>query len=77
MDQRPRKVMTMHDDVDRLYVARKEGRRGLTSIEDSVEALIQRLENYIEKHGEGLIIATKNNTDNRRTNQITMNSKQK
>ena len=44
MDQRTRKLMTMHktlhprDDVDRLYVSRKEGGRGLTSIEDSVDA---------------------------------------
>ena len=42
--------MTMHkalhprDDVDRLYVSRKEGRRELADIEDSVDALIQRLE---------------------------------
>ena len=56
MDQRTRKLMTMHkalhprDDVDRLYVPRKEGGRGLASIEDSVETLIQRLEDYIEKH---------------------------
>ena len=38
MDQRTRKLMTMHkalhprDDVDRLYVSRKEGGRGLASI---------------------------------------------
>ena len=38
--------MTMHkelhlrDDVDRLYVSRKEGGRGLDSIEDSVDASI-------------------------------------
>ena len=44
MDQRARKLMTMHkafhprDDVDRLYVSRKEGERGLTSIEDTVDA---------------------------------------
>ena len=50
------KLMTMHkaqhsrDDVDRLYVSRKEGRRGLASIEDSVDASIQRLEDYIVKH---------------------------
>ena len=48
--------MTMHkalhprDDVDRLYVSRKDGGRGLTSIEDSVDTLIQRLKNYIGKH---------------------------
>ena len=37
------------DDVDRLYVSRKEGGRGLDSIEDSVDASIQQLEDYIEK----------------------------
>ena len=52
MDQRTRKLMTMHkalhprDDVDRLYVSRKGG-RGLVSIEDSIDASIQRLEDYI------------------------------
>ena len=46
MNQRTRKLMTMHkvlhprDDVDRLYVTRKEGGRGLTSIEDSIDASI-------------------------------------
>ena len=53
MDQRTRKLMTMHkalnprDDVDRLYVSRKEGGRELASIENSDEASIQRLEDYI------------------------------
>ena len=42
------------DDIDRPYVSRKEGERGLTSIEDSVDASIQRLEDYIGKHEEGL-----------------------
>ena len=56
MDQRTKKLMTMHkalhprNDIDRLYVSRKEGGRGLASIEDRVDALIQRLEDYIEKH---------------------------
>ena len=55
MDQRIRKLMTMHkafhprDDVDRLYVSRKEGGRGIASIEDTVDASIQRLEDYIKK----------------------------
>ena len=41
MDQRTRKIMTMNkalhpkDDVDRWYVPRKEGGRGLASINDS------------------------------------------
>ena len=61
MDQRTRKLTTIHkalhtrDDVDRLYVSRKEGGRGLVSIEDSVDASIQRLEDYIQKHDGGLI----------------------
>ena len=50
MNERTRKLMTMHkalhsrDDVDRLYVSRKERGRGLASIEDSVDTSIQRLE---------------------------------
>ena len=49
VDQRKRKLMTMYkalyprDDVDKLYVSRKEGGRGLVSIEDSVYASIQWL----------------------------------
>ena len=39
------------DDVDRLYVSRKEGGIGLTSIEDRVDASIRRLEDYLEKRG--------------------------
>ena len=55
MDQRPRKLMTMHkalylrNDYDRLYVSRKEGERGLGSIADRVDSSIQRSEDYIEK----------------------------
>ena len=46
MDQRTRKLMTMHkalhprDDIDRLYVSKKEWGRGLASIEDNIDALI-------------------------------------
>ena len=55
IDQRTRKLIKMHkalhprDDVDRLYVSRKQWGRGLASIEDSVDASIQRQEDYIEK----------------------------
>ena len=51
MDQRTRKLMTMHkvlhriDDVDRLYVSRREGERGLASIEDSMDTSI-----WLEDH---------------------------
>ena len=83
MDQRTRKLMTMHkaldpkDDVDRLYVSRKEGGRGLACIEDSVDTSIQRLEDYIEKHEGGVITAIKNNTDNTMANRMTITRKQK
>ena len=43
--------MSMHKVLHpRLYVSRKEGGRGLASIEDTVNALIQRVDDYIEKH---------------------------
>ena len=83
MDQRTRKLMTMHealhprDDVDRLYVARKERERGLASIEDSVDTSIQRLEDNIEKHERGLITAIRSNTDNTIDNRMTKTRKQK
>ena len=83
MDQRTRKLMTMHkalhpsDDVDRLYVSRKEEGRGLTSTEDSVDASLQRLQDYIQKRGGRLITTTRNNTDNTRTKRTTITRKQK
>ena len=55
MGQRTRKSMMMHkvlhprDDIDTLYLSRKEGGRGLARIEDSVHASIQGLEDYIKK----------------------------
>ena len=83
MDQRTRERMTMHkalhprDDVDRLYVSRKEGGRGLVSIEDSVDTSIHQLENYIEKREGGRIIAIRNDTDNTMDNWMTITRKQK
>ena len=83
MDQRTRKLMTMHkalhprDDVDRLYVPGKEGGTGLASIEDRVDISIQQLENYIERHEWGLITTIRNNTDNTIDNRMTKTRKQK
>ena len=71
------KALHPRDDVDRLYVSRKEGGSGLTSIEDSVDASIQRFEDYIEKHERGLITAIRNNTDNTMDNRMTITRKQK
>ena len=75
--------MTMHkalhprDDVDRLYVPRKQGGRGLTSIEDTVDASIQRLEDYIERHERGLITTIRVDTDNTINKRMTTTWKQK
>ena len=83
MDQRTRKLMTLHkalhprDDVDRLYVSRKEGRRGLASIKGSVDTSIQRLEDYIGKHERGLITSIRKNIDNTIDNIMTITRKQK
>ena len=52
-------------------------RRGLASIEDSVDASIQRLEDYIEKHEGGLITAIRNNTVDTMDNRMTITRKQK
>ena len=57
------KVLHPRDDVDRLYVSRKEEGRGLTSIEDSVDASIQKLEDNIENHEGGLCTTIRNDTD--------------
>ena len=71
------KALHPRDYVDRLYESRKEGRRGLTSIEDSVDASVQQLEDYIEKRGRRLITASRNNNDNTRTNRTEITRKQK
>ena len=62
--------MTMHkalhprDDVERLYVSRKEGGRGLASTEDSVDASIQRLKDNIQKYDGSLITTIRNDIGN-------------
>ena len=44
-------------DVDRLYIPRKEGGRGLISIEDCVELAISGLEVHVHGNEERLIQA--------------------
>ena len=70
------KALHPRADVDRLYVSRKGGGRGLTSIENSVDASIQRLEDYKEKHQGGLITAIRNETNNTMDKSMTTNRKQ-
>ena len=55
------KALNPRYDIDRLYLLRKEGKRGLTSIEDSVDTSIRRFEDYLKKSKKKkLTIATKN-----------------
>ena len=78
MDQRKRKLMTMNKVLhDRQYVSRKGGGRGFASIEDSVCASIQRLEDYTEKYEGGLVTAIRNETDNTMDNRMIISRKQK
>ena len=70
-------ALNPRDDVDRLYVFRKDGGRGLASIEDSSHISIQRLEDYIDKHYRRLITAIRNDTDNPIEDRMTITRKQK
>ena len=70
------KALHLRDDVDSQYVSRKEGGRGLARIKDSVDASIQRLEDYIEKHERGLITGIRNDTDNMIDDRMTTTRKQ-
>ena len=71
------KALHPRDVVDRQSVSRKEGGRGLTSIEDSVDSSIRQFEDYIQKHEGGLITAIRNDTDNTRDSRMTISRKQK
>ena len=71
------KALHPREDVDRLYVSRKEGGRGLASIEDNVDASIQGLEDYIQKHDGGLITAIRNDTDKTMDNRMITTRKEK
>ena len=56
---------------------RKEGRRGLATIEDGIEDSVDAREDYLEKHQRGLIKATRNDTDNTIANRMTITKKQR
>ena len=71
------KALHPRNDVLRLYVSRKEEGRALTSIEDSVDASIQQLENYREKHEWGLITAIRKDTRTTIDDRMTLTRKQK
>ena len=65
IDRRTRKLMTTHwalepkNDIARIYLSRKEGGRGLISVEDTVKLAILGLERYALTTEEGLLIAAR------------------
>ena len=65
IDRKTRRLFTIYgalhpkSDVDRLYIPRKEGGRGLISIEDCVELAIRGLEVYVYATKERLIRAAR------------------
>ena len=60
-----------------MCVTKRRGKRTLTSVQDSVDASILKLEEYIKKCRGRLITATRNNTDNTRINRPEITRKQK
>ena len=65
IDRKTRKLFTVYgalhpkSDADRLYIPRKEGRRGLISTEDCVELAIRGLEVYVHGSEKRLIQAAR------------------
>ena len=65
IDRKTRKLFTIYgvlhpkSDVDRLYIPRKEGGRGMISIEDCVQLAIRGLEVYVHRSEEKLIQAAR------------------
>ena len=60
LDRRVRKLMTMHNalhpksDIDRLYLPKREGGRGLISVADAVTITIVGLDSYVRDSTEQL-----------------------
>ena len=70
MDRRTRKLLTMHNglhprsNVDRLYIPRREGGRGLMSVEDIVNLATIGLKRYVKESKEKLLVAARGDTEN-------------
>ena len=65
IDRKTRKLFTIYgglhpkSDVDRLYIPRKDGGRGLIAIEDCVELAVRALEVYLHRSEERLLQAAR------------------
>ena len=60
------KALHPRDDINWVYVSRKERGRGLNNIEDCVDISIKRLKVYIKKNKEILTIAPNNSIGKKR-----------
>ena len=70
------KVLYPRNDDYRLYVSRKEGGRGIASIEFNLDEWIRRLKDYIEKLEGRLITAVRKDADNMMFKRIAITRKQ-
>ena len=65
LDRNTRKLLTMHkafhpkSDVDRQYLPRNEGGKGLQSAQDTIEVAILGLDNYVRNGHEKLMTAAR------------------
>ena len=65
LDRRTRKLMRMHNalhpksNVDRLYIPRREGGRGLQGVEETVKVKNLGLENYVKESRQRLLAAAR------------------
>ena len=71
IDRRTRKLLTMHNgfhpksNIDRLYLSRSEGSRGLIGVQDTVEIANLGLRNYVKHSKESLLIAARTVEDDK------------
>ena len=70
------KALHSRDDIDWLYMLRKEGGKGLARTEDHIDISMTQLKDYRKKSKERLITTTRNNTNNTRINRTTITKKQ-
>ena len=65
------KALHPRDDINSLYVSRKERRRGLASIDDNINISMRRNEDYVkkDKKKKRLITAIRNNKNNKMINR--------
>ena len=62
--------------TDYMYQEKRE-EEDLSALKTNVDALIRRLEDYMQKHDGGLITVIRNDTDNTMDNRMTITRKQK